>query len=123
MGKRDSFSDPLRPRLNPLDFRPHYEDRVLVKRLPWPKDSGMLWTPGRPKDGPQLGEVMRVGLGNRGNFQGIEGLDWFNGRWLCACQPGNKVLYARVPPQEFEHEGETYTFLFEENHVLGIIEP
>jgi len=37
-------------------------------------------------------------------------------------QPGDRVIYSRVPDQEFEQDGVLHTFLFEEQHVLGILE-
>lgn len=141
MSKRDSFYDPLRPQLNVLDFRPYYEDRILVKRLPWPEKQSVLWTPGRTvKEGPQLGEVISCGLGNRVHrpgvgavIKGISELDDIleHGKVYLASLKfyapmavvsGVKIVYSRVPPQEFEQDGEVYTFIFEEQHVLGIVE-
>jgi co-chaperonin GroES (HSP10) len=38
-------------------------------------------------------------------------------------KPGDRVIYARVPDQEFEQDGVIHTFLFEEQHLMGILEP
>lgn len=113
MSKRDSFSDPLRPLFDPLAFRPYFQDRMCVKRLPWPQDSRIIFVPGDKREGAQLGEVVTLGEGNVSKFGEVLPMN---------SKIGERVIYSRVPPQEFEHKGETYTFLFEEQHILGIVE-
>src|SRR6185295_16851016 len=70
MSERDSWQDPLRPRTSvPLaDITPFYEDRVLIKRLPWPfEPSSTLAAPETAtarKTGLQYGEVVSIVGGN-----------------------------------------------------------
>lgn len=70
--KRMSYFDRVRPQLTPKEarrIRPHYEDRILVKKLPWPfTESEVIQTPetlAARKEGDQYGEVTAVGKGIR----------------------------------------------------------
>lgn len=175
MGKQDSKYDHLRPRLDPTQFRPYFEDRVLVKRLPQPTTEGSLHLPETRNQigkgdydpqGLQYGLVVALGPGASGIWKDGEvrmmrsaapreapmGLKPDTNRyegpaaeavqmpghvmpWKDAvdildvtpvvpfeCKVGDKVLYSRVPPHEFIHEGETYSFIFEEQSVLAVLE-
>jgi co-chaperonin GroES (HSP10) len=37
-------------------------------------------------------------------------------------KPGDRVIYARWPANEFEQDGETFTFLYEEQAILAVLE-
>jgi co-chaperonin GroES (HSP10) len=149
MARHDSIHDPLRPELPNAAIFPHYEDRVLVKRLPWPEQGDLALKDTR-KEGPQLGEVIACGKYALHIFQCGENIYRrrpkdipkhgphvptphcpdckeqmrYIGREFMAgeVKPGDKVIYSRVPPQEFTRDGETYTFVFEEQHILAVVE-
>lgn len=113
---------------------------VVAPTAPSPRDSG-----------PQHGIVVAVGPGNSGIHGFGKGMDAdgnpkktfqrfdFNEvrRFMrntlgtkdparihvpTELKPGDRILYARNPRDEFQRDGETYTFLFEEQHVLVVIE-
>lgn len=127
--------DPLRPRADLSNVRPHYEDRVLVRWVPPPAAPSIIATPTAPNQrdtGPQHGIVVAVGAGNTGITKTVVGRDGGpvakikrfrgGGRVPPTVAPGDRVIYTRVPDQEFEHEGVLHTFLFEEQNILGILE-
>jgi co-chaperonin GroES (HSP10) len=135
----ESRFDPIRPQVTSLSqARPFYEDRVLVRWVPpsgtESADSLIVspQTPNHRDTGPQQGIVVAVGRGNTGITKltkGREGqpmvkLKKFKGGGHIepTVKPGDRVLYARVPDCEFMDGGELYSFLFEEQHVLGILE-
>lgn len=103
---------------------PYYEDRVLVKRLP-AESHGLIAAPNqdaREKVGDQIGIVISVGKGAT-YFTLKDGtrVDYKCGPVPFDVQPGDKIKYSRVPPNEFVQDGETYTFLFEEQHILCVL--
>lgn len=134
--KRDSQFDPLRPQFEGLaNVMPHYEDRILVRWVPPPDSPSTISTPTRhsPRDtGPQQGIVVRVGRGNTGLTKVVKGPEGqpqvkhkpFKGGVTVepTVKPGDRVLYARVPDCEFMEADELYTFIFEEQHVLGVLD-
>jgi co-chaperonin GroES (HSP10) len=127
VSEHDSIHDPLRPRLSPLDFRPHHEDRLLVKKLPQPETERGLIVPetAKKKAGPQLGLVVGVGKGRTysTNYR-TEKITRFKNGYVepCECKVGDTVFYERSEVNEFEWEGETYTPLYEEQGILAIVE-
>jgi co-chaperonin GroES (HSP10) len=97
----------MRPRADIAHARPYHADRVLVKRIPPPPDGRLVLIEnqeGREKVGHQFGVVVAV-----------------TGE-VYDCQPGDRVIYARWPANEFEHEGETHTFLYEEQSILCVLD-
>jgi len=160
---RDHLSSKLRKQIKVHEWKPYYEDRVLVRRIDPPRVNALVELPyqsAREKLGIQFGEVVAVGPGNtlltyfcdHGNRPAVLGNTAYTDRKPgapkpdCKCgrpmeplvytdsgkhastrqplsvKPGDRVLYARVPPQEFEQDGETYTFCFEEQHILAVLE-
>ncbi len=122
MGKRDSKYDPLRPRLSHFDrCRLTYGDRVLVRRVPQyerdPETNGpriVAPSSADPKEGNQVGIVEAIGPGDAMPD---------GSRWPMTVKPGDRVIYARVPPQEFvDDAGVTHTFLFEQQHILAVLD-
>lgn len=123
----------LKAAVNPVEYRPYYEDRVLVRRERAELSEELIRAPyvdqhgetDRQKVYMQTGVVVATARGNtltakhdpRGGLMIREHV-----LHPVEVKPGDCVLYARVPPQEFEHEGELYTFLFEEQHILAILE-
>lgn len=110
------------------NWRPFYEDRIIVKRVAPQLESKLIVLPNediRKHAGNQIGIVVAIGLGNS---LSAHKSSW--GALLVRKHPrhpmnvkvGDLVLYARVPPQEFEIDGELYCFLFEEQHCLAILE-
>ncbi len=161
---RASLFDPLipRPHFNLLAGKPHYEDRILVKRLPFPPDmdpnaSTILVTPDIAKRDNikdyQYGEVVSVADGishwvldcdkcgahrfcptlrfRHGRDQKVEpgfcpcGAEWSSAEIVkipCEVRPGDRVLYNRNPDYQFEYEGQLYTFMFEQQYIIGVVE-
>lgn len=162
---RESLWDPIIPRIehtDPREWQPFHEDRILVKRLPFPHDldpaaSSLLHIPESSKrdfvKDYQYGEVVSVGPGeswhqlmcdscNTQRFQPV--LAFRGGRdvrtkigrcdcgeeWAldaivhfpCSLKPGDCVLYNRNPDYEFEHGGQIYTFMYENQYVLGLVD-
>jgi co-chaperonin GroES (HSP10) len=162
---RASLFDPLIPipKAHPSEWKPHYEDRVCVKRLPFPPELDPLERTGlikpdsmnrtRAKD-YQYGEVVRVGVGNsrihlscsrgvcearylplfvfrhgRDTFAKYSKICQCGYPWVreispypCEVKPGDRIVYNRNPDYEFEADGELFTFLFENQYILGIVE-
>lgn len=124
----------LKPRFSPAEYRPCYEDRVLVRRERAPQPEGLIRAPhtdlrgetDRQKVQTQTGIVVACGAGNtlRARMSRFGSWVWPRKHVLhpVEVKPGDRVLYARVPTQEFEHEDELYTFLFEEQHILAVLE-
>jgi co-chaperonin GroES (HSP10) len=127
-GDHQSQFDPLRPRLNLESLegiRPTYEDRILVKLLPQSDTERGLHIPesARQKRGPQRGLVIAVGGGMNYTTDKRTGRKhYFTERAQMVVQPGDEVLVERWQANEFEIDGETYFFLFEEQSVLGVFE-
>jgi co-chaperonin GroES (HSP10) len=134
---RASFHDPIRPQVQSLaDVTPFYEDRVLVRWIPPPPStSSVIASPNTPNPrdtGPQHGVVVAVGPGSTGltkTVRGPEGqpvakLKPFKGggRVEPTVKPGDRVLYARRPDCEFMEGPELFTFVFEEQDILGVLE-
>jgi co-chaperonin GroES (HSP10) len=97
----------LRPRADVDHARPYHEDRVLVRRVEAPPDGRLVILPdadARQKVGHQLGAVVAVAGGH-----------------VFDVKPGDRVIYARWPANEFEQGGETYTFLYEEQAILAVV--
>jgi co-chaperonin GroES (HSP10) len=97
----------MRPQADVEHARPYHEDRVLVRRVEAPRDGRLVILPdadARQKVGHQFGVVVAVAH---------DGLD---------VKPGDRVIYARWPSNEFEQDGETYTFLYEEQAILAVLE-
>jgi co-chaperonin GroES (HSP10) len=97
----------MRPQADVEQARPYHEDRVLVRRVEAPPDGRLVILPdadARQKVGHQLGVVAAVSKG---------ALD---------VRPGDRVIYARWPANEFEQNGETFTFLYEEQAILAVLE-
>jgi co-chaperonin GroES (HSP10) len=97
----------MRPQADVEQARPYHEDRVLVRRVEAPPDGRLVILPdadARQKVGHQLGVVAAVSKG---------ALD---------VRPGDRVIYARWPANEFEQNGELYTFLYEEQAILAVLE-
>ncbi len=131
MSQHDSTHDPLRHEVDASQFRPIYEDRILVRRLPWPDDSkvygGGIVAPqiAHRRGGCQLGEVIATGPGTSfcTNLTTGKTKRYRDGsRIPCQVKPGDKVIYGRSEIDEFEKDGERYTFLFEEQGVLALYE-
>ncbi len=127
-GPSDHLMHRLKPGFDPGEVRPYYEDRVLVRRIAPPAPSARLVLPmsDRQKVGNQIGVVVSCGGGNtlaakRGIFDGYEKITKHAPHPL-AVKPGDVILYSRVPTQEFEQDGELHTFLYEEQHILAILE-
>ena len=98
----------LRPQADVEHARPYHEDRVLVRRVPPPADGRIVIMENqeaREKVGDQYGVVVAVAKG------------------ASDVKPGDRVIYARWPANEFQHGGETYTFLYEEQAILAILTP
>jgi co-chaperonin GroES (HSP10) len=97
----------MRPQADVEQARPYHEDRVLVRRVEAPPDGRLVILPdadARQKVGHQLGVVAAVSKA---------ALD---------VRPGDRVIYARWPANEFEQNGELYTFLYEEQAILAVLE-
>lgn len=97
----------MRPQADLASAIPYHEDRVLVRRIPPPPDGGVIVLPdsqGRGNVGHQFGVVVAV-----------------TGK-VYDCAPGDRVIYARWPANEFEQDGETFTFLYEEQAILAVLE-
>lgn len=135
--KHWSFADPLIPVAPISQVRPVYEDRVLVKRLPWPGDTSdtVIEAPAmtrRTNKGIQFGEVVAVGPGASGQtkftFRNRQGpqqrlVRFRDGeRREMQVKPGDRVYYQREERQEFLEGEDMYSFLFEEQHILAVIE-
>ena len=127
MPNHDSQYDSLRPLLHrhAADVHPYYEDRILVRRLEWPAFERGLIVPDIAKraTGDQFGGVV-VAVGPGRTYI----TDYSTGRTYempkrvpCECRPGDKVFYQRVPTNEYVLDGETFTFLFEEQSILAIV--
>ena len=98
----------LRPRADIERTRPYHEDRVLVRRVPPPVDGRIVLMENhdaREQVGHQYGVVVAVAEG------------------ASDVKPGDRVIYARWPANEFQHGDETYTFLYEEQAILAIVTP
>jgi co-chaperonin GroES (HSP10) len=98
----------MRPQADVEHARPYHEDRVLVRRVEAPPDGRLVILPdadARQKVGHQLGVVVAVAGGH-----------------VFDVKPGDRVIYARWPANEFEQDGETYTFLYEEQAILAVLE-
>jgi co-chaperonin GroES (HSP10) len=98
----------MRPQADVECARPYHEDRVLVRRVEAPPDGRLVILPdadARQKVGHQLGVVVAVAGGH-----------------VFDMKPGDRVIYARWPANEFEQDGETYTFLYEEQAILAVLE-
>ncbi|HEY6344940.1 MAG TPA: co-chaperone GroES [Bryobacteraceae bacterium] len=97
----------MRLQANVEHVRPYHEDRVLVRRVAPPADGRIVLMEnqeGREKVGHQYGVVVAVAEGS----------------W--DVRPGDRVIYARWPANEFEQGGETYTFVYEEQAILCVLE-
>jgi co-chaperonin GroES (HSP10) len=97
----------MRPHADVERARPYHEDRVLVRRVEAPPDGRLVILPdadARQKVGHQIGVVVAVSEGAMG------------------VRPGDRVIYARWPANEFEQDGETFTFLYEEQAILAVLE-
>lgn len=134
--QHDSRFDPIRPQVTSLaESIPYYEDRILVRWVPPPAEESLIASPHTPNHrdtGPQQGIVVSVGKGNTGITKIVKGPQGQpvmkhkpfknGGRVEPTVKPGDRVLYARVPDCEFMEGPDLYTFLFEEAHVLGVLE-
>lgn len=92
-------------------------DLVLVRRLMDPEETptGLFLPPSvaNPRTGNRRGLVIKVGPGDRLK----------DGSRGCMCvQPGDEIVYARVPANDIRIDGEEYTLLHEEQHVLCIVD-
>jgi chaperonin GroES len=97
----------MRPHADVKRARPYHEDRVLVRRVEAPPDGRLVIlsdADARQKVGHQLGVVAAVSKG------------------VLDVRPGDRVIYGRWPANEFEQDGETYTFLYEEQAILAVLE-
>jgi co-chaperonin GroES (HSP10) len=97
----------MRPQADVEHARPYHEDRVLVRRVAPPGEGRTVLMEnheGREKVGHQYGVVVAVA----------------EGPW--DVKPGDRVIYARWPANEFEQDGELYTFLYEEQSILCVLE-
>jgi co-chaperonin GroES (HSP10) len=133
---RASFHDPLRPQVKSLaEAIPYYEDRILVRWVPPPPSASTIASPHTPNPrdtGPQHGIVVAVGAGSSGLTKTVRGPEgqpmaklkpFKNGvRVEPTVKPGDRVLYARVPDCEFMEGPDLYTFLFEEQSILGVLD-
>jgi co-chaperonin GroES (HSP10) len=98
----------MRPQGDVEHARPYHEDRVLVRRIEPPRDGQIVLLEnqeGRDNVGHQFGVVVATAPGARD------------------VRPGDRVIYDRWPANEFQHGGETYTFLYEEQAILAILTP
>lgn len=116
----------VRPQADLSNVRPCHEDRVLVRRVPQELESSVIILPnadGRSKVGDQIGIVVAVGPG-ASYIEKPSGrrIPYKCGRTKFDVQPGDKIVYERWPNSEFEHEGETYTFLYEEQSIKAVLE-
>jgi co-chaperonin GroES (HSP10) len=96
----------MRPQADVEHARPYHEDRVLVRRVEPPADGRIVLMENqeaREKVGHQYGVVVAVA----------------EGPW--DVKPGDRVIYARWPANEFEQDGELYTFLYEEQAILAVL--
>lgn len=90
------------------------------------------YTPNPRDTGPQHGIVVAVGPGSSGLTKTVRGPEgqpmaklkpFKSGKRVGpTVKPGDRVLYARVPDCEFMEGSDLYTFLFEEQHVMGVLE-
>ncbi len=129
MAKNDhcSIYDPIRPEIDPTRAAPYYEDRVLLRRLPWPEEERGLTVPeiAKPVEGNQFGEVVAVG---KGASTFLSPFNWKekpfrNGkRFPPIVKVGDRVIFKRSEVNEFRHNNETYVFLFEEQSIEAIVE-
>jgi co-chaperonin GroES (HSP10) len=97
----------MRPQAEVERARPYHEDRVLVRRVEAPPDGRLVILPdadARQKVGHQIGVVVAVASGH-----------------VFDVKPGDTVIYARWPANEFEQDGELYTFLYEEQAILAVV--
>lgn len=124
----DSPSCFLRPRVDIAKYRPCSEDRIIVKRLPWPDEERGIIVPDIAKkdSGPQLGEVIAIGSGatydqdrNTGKIRHYKD----GKRAAYEVKVGDRVLYHRSPVNEYEENWETFTFLYEAQSILGVFDP
>ncbi len=127
MARHDHLYSPIKPRIDVTRFRPTVEDRVWVKRLEWPSEERGLLVPdnAKPNEGTQLGIVVAVGPGTTylTNYRSGKTKPYKGGiRVPCDVKVGDKVAYNRSEIDEFQHEGELYTALFEEQALLAVIE-
>lgn len=97
----------MRPQASDIEHaEPHHADRVLVRRVA-PPDGRLVILDnqeGREKVGHQYGVVVAVSTGVPHDVK-----------------RGDLVIYARWPANEFECDGETYTFLYEEQAILAVL--
>lgn len=149
---RDSFFDSLRPRLpdNVRPFYEDRVLVRRIDKPDGSLPSELLASPElaeRERTGPQMGVVVAIGSGATGYGMlpapGSEGPDttprrhkwkpWkhvvgWNGKGSArmhmppTVKPGDTVWYERVPPNEFVRDGELYTFLYEDQSILGVCE-
>ena len=130
---RASKYDHLRPTVDIASCTPTHEDRVLVRWINPPSASSVIQSPfeSNKRDiGHQHGIVVATAAGNTGltkinSKTGQMRYKPYCGaikRTPCTVQPGDHVIYSRVPAQEFEEDGELYTFIYEEQHILAIVE-
>jgi chaperonin GroES len=95
-----------------MGFRPLH-DRVLIRRLEQDERSpGGIIIPDTAKEKPQEGEVVAVGLGERGEDGRVHPLD---------VKAGNHVLFGKWSGSEVKIDGEDL-IIMKESDILGIIE-
>lgn len=88
-------------------------DRIVVKRIEESADktASGLYIPDSAKEKPQLGEVIAVGNGKRGEDGKLIPLD---------LKVGDQVLFGRGSGADIEVSGEKY-LLMREDEVLGLL--
>ena len=107
--------DQYQPSVECSNFTPLY-DFVLVRRLSDEAVHHGLHVPGNAKDherGIRRGVVEQCGAGDKR-------LD--NSRIAINVQPGDIVLYDRVPANDVRLNGVEYTLCHEEQHILAVLE-
>lgn len=79
----------------------------------------------RPTHGIQLGEVIALGPGATYSEDRNSGKkkDFRDGkRAAFECKIGDWVLFEQWHSSEFEQDGETYSFAFEEGSILAVVD-
>lgn len=90
-------------------------DFVLVRRMP-DAPRGLIEVPlsaREPERGLRRGMVVRVGMGDRRPD---------GGRHPMYVKPGDTVVYPRVPANNVVLNGDEYTLIHAEQHVLAVLE-
>lgn len=131
---------PLAPNVNhPVELVRPLGDFILVKRLPdCDEVNSLIIRPGMCMNASgkwvrsddcelRLGEVIAVGPGDEipnGNVlsSGTGSMIAVTKLLPMHVKVGDTVLYPRVPANDVRIDGQEYTFLREEQHVLAVIE-